>query len=961
MTYKSELKLFRISQELLHNFAHNALAYYRKKYWLLFGLLLALLFLALCFEAKAQKTNKIYLSGIDAVNTKDWDFFCTAGTKSGYWTKNQVPSCWEMQGFGSYDYGRNNPLGNRLKEEGFYKYEFVADDNWKNTRINLVFDGVMTDCEVKLNNKVVGEIHQGAFYQFKYPINSFLKIGKSNLLEVHVKKQSSNVSVNTAEREADYWVFGGIFRPVYLEINPEKHIERVAIDAKANGTFNADVFLSQPLSEGTVKVEIVDQNNKIVAELSAPIHKNESKIRVSGKLENPKLWSPEFPKLYTVQFSLLDNKENLLHQTLEKIGFRTVEVREQDGIYVNNVRIKFKGVNRHTFRADYGRASSKSFSIEDVNLIKDMNMNAVRMSHYPPEKHFLDACDSLGLFVLNELAGWQVPPYDSLIGKKLLREMIVHDVNHPSIVLWDNGNEGGWNTAYDADFKELDIQKREVLHPWAVFEKTNTAHYITYNYLSLDNFAQRKIFFPTEFLHGLYDGGHGAGLEDYWHQMYYNPLCAGGFLWSFADECLFRSDIKGLDCKGNQAPDGILGPYLEKEGSFYSIREIWSPIHFEKKYISPEFNGVFNIENRYHFTNLNQCQLSYEWLQIKNLDSEPTINTIDRGKIETGNFSPDQKGSITVNQNDNWMEADILSITAIDPYGRLIHTWTWPVKSADKFYFTKKPKSLSNLKPIVTETEGNIILKVNEVSIEINKLNGTLAKVSNKNGAVPLKNGPFLCNNQPKLIKISHEQTKNGHAVYAQYESDAMEVKWEMQNNGLVNLEVAYHLTEKNASFTGISFNYAEENIKNISYIGNGPYRVWKNRMAGPTFGFWEKPYNNTITVYRVESYPEFKGYYSDFYWAKFESNLDESFAVFSKSDDLFLRIFTPEDGEDPAKTAVKHPKGDISFLKGIPAIGTKFTGPEVLGPQSQTYSYVPKRVENGKINVSLTFDFAIE
>ena len=95
-----------------------------------------------------------------------------------------------------------------------------------------------------------------------------------------------------------------------------------------------------------------------------------------------------------------------------------MEVREQDGIYVNGVRIKFKGVNRHTFRPNYARASSKAFSIEDVNLIKDMNMNAVRMSHYPPEKHFLDVCDSLGLFVINELTGWQEPPYDSVVGRK---------------------------------------------------------------------------------------------------------------------------------------------------------------------------------------------------------------------------------------------------------------------------------------------------------------------------------------------------------------------------------------------------------------------------------------------------------------------------------------------------------------------------------------------------------------
>ncbi len=925
-----------------------------------FGLVLSVLFITASFVSYSQSTNIIYLSGKDAEHTKDWDFFCTAGAQSGRWTKIAVPSCWEMQGFGSYDYGRNNPFENRLNEEGTYKHHFLADLAWKDKQINLVFDGVMTDCEVKLNGKIVGETHQGAFYQFKYNISRFLKFGKSNLLEVHVKKHSANRSVNEAERSADYWVFGGIYRPVYLEINPQNHIERVAVDAKANGDFISDVYLSQTLTEGAVKVEILNVNHQVVADFSGLSDKNENKIRITGKLENPKLWSPEFPNLYTVQFSLFDNKNQLLHQTREKVGFRTIEIREQDGIYVNNVRIKFKGVNRHTFRPNHARASSKAFSIEDVNLIKDMNMNAVRMSHYPPEKHFLEVCDSLGLFVINELAGWQDPPYDSIVGRKLLKEMIEHDMNHPGIVLWSNGNEGGWNTTYDAYFKELDIQKRDVLHPWAVFEKINTAHYINYNYLSMDNFAQRKIFFPTEFLHGLYDGGHGAGLEDYWHQMYHNPLCAGGFLWSYADECLFRSDINGLDCQGNQASDGILGPYLEKEGSFYTIREIWSPIHFEKRYITSEFNGIFNVENRYHYTNLSQCKLSYEWVKVKTLSNDPQLVTMAKGSISTGEIAPNQRGSIKVDLIENWHEADILSITAHDPHGRLIHTWNWPVKQAAEFYKVYISKTIASNKITVRETESLIILSNGAVSIEINKADGTLSKAINNKGIVPIKDGPFLCNNQPKLTGIVHGESEDGYTVLARYEKNSMEVKWEMLNNGLVNLNVSYHLLANNASVTGISFNCEETEIQKVDYLGKGPYRVWKNRMAGPTFGLWEKEYNNTITGYRFEGYPEFKGYYANLYWAKFESDHKKDFSVFSKTNDLFLRLFTPEEGEDPAKTVVTHPKGDISFLLGIPAIGTKSKTPDALGPQSQAYSYAPKRVENGKLTIALTFDFNV-
>ena len=226
-----------------------------------------------------------------------------------------------MQGFGSYDYGRNNPFENRLNEEGLYKHVFVAENSWKNKQINLVFDGVMTDCEVKLNGRSVGETHQGAFYQFKYPIDKLVKFGSSNLLEIHVKKHSSNSSVNEAERSADFWVFGGIYRPVSLEINPKEHIKRVAIDAKGNGQFTADVYLSSSHPEGSVKVEIFGPDGKIKAEFSNSFNTNEGKVRLIGIMPNPNTWSPEFPTLYFVKFSLLNNKNVVVHQTEEKIGF----------------------------------------------------------------------------------------------------------------------------------------------------------------------------------------------------------------------------------------------------------------------------------------------------------------------------------------------------------------------------------------------------------------------------------------------------------------------------------------------------------------------------------------------------------------------------------------------------------------------------------------------------------------
>ncbi|MCH5687094.1 hypothetical protein LWM68_24175 [Niabella sp. W65] len=477
--------------------------------------------------------------------------------------------------------------------------------SWKGKNINIVFEGVMTDAEVKINGRLAGAKHQGAFYAFKYNISQLLNYGKENLLEVKVDKHSSNKSVNAAEREADYWIFGGIFRPVWLEILPQTYIDNISIDAKADGGFRTKATIHG--KQNKLNIKIFDKQGKLVAEKESAAD-NEREYTL--KIKEPALWSSEFPNLYKAVYTLSSGGK-AVHTVEKKFGFRTVEVKQRDGIYVNGVKMKFKGVNRHSFRPETGRTTSYQNSVEDVLLIKEMNMNAVRMSHYPPDAHFLDVCDSLGLYVIDELAGWH-GHYDTPTGSLRVKEMVEHDRNHPSIVIWANGNEGGSNPELDQLFGRYDLQNRVVIHPWQLHNGIETQHYRQYNY-GVGNFDNgREIVMPTEFLHGWFDGGHGAGLEDYWNKMWNNPLSAGGFLWDFADQGVVRKDKKdSLDTDKHRGADGIVGPHHEKEGSFFTIKEVWSPIFMERREIAAGFDGRFNIENRYHFTNANSC--TYTW------------------------------------------------------------------------------------------------------------------------------------------------------------------------------------------------------------------------------------------------------------------------------------------------------------------------------------------------------------
>ncbi len=910
------------------------------------------IFFFACLGAQvfAQKTEVQYLSGTSATNTVNWEFYCSDGMNSKKWTTIKVPSCWEQQGFGEYNYG-HVPFKERLKETGSYKHNFNVPKSWKSKQVNIVFEGVMTDARVKINGKLAGAIHQGAFYQFEYDITELLKFGKQNLLEVVVKKFSDNETVSYAERKADYWVFGGIFRPVYLEAKPKESIQRVAINAKADGSFEADVLISKFKKTDLIELAIQTLDGTTITSFESNAKTNKSTM--SGKLENPKLWNPESPFMYQAVFKL-KSANKTLHQHTERFAFRTVDVREHDGIYINNVKVKLKGVNRHTFHPDYGRTSSKKLSIAVVKLIKEMNMNAVRMSHYPPDKHFLDVCDSIGLFVLDELAGWNQPAYDDVVGLKLLTEMIARDVNHPCIILWDNGNESGWNNTLNDDFARLDIQKRELIHPWQNYGKFNTRHYINYNYLALDNYGKREIFLPTELLHGLYDGGHGAGLEDYWLRIWNHPLAAGAFLWVFADEGIARSDRNGeIDFDGNHAPDGILGPYMEKEASFYKIKEVWSPIFIEKRYITPKFNGIFNIENRYHYTNMDQCTFSIEWISY-NKKGESITSYKEKIKTE---LEPGQKGKLKVKLPTNWKNTHVIKISAKDKQGKVINNWSYPVQTAREVSNNTKTNR-KETKVKLTDNENEYQVEVGSLICKFEKKNGMLHSVSNKGINIPLTNGPLFVSREKKIKNISAIPQKDGSvSIITVYAKSADSVIWNIQKNGLLDLKIAYQ-PNKNAAYSGITFSFPEDNVSGIKWMGQGPYRVWKNRMQETNFGVWEKQHNLTVTGHSGFNYPEFKGYHADLYWAEIKGKNQPGFKVYTKSNDIFLRLLTPEQSDDGRTTTMKFPSGNISFLHAINAIGTKFKATSALGPQSSANFFSPNHFHGKKLRMHIIFDF---
>ena len=916
------------------------------------------------------ETERQYLSGHGCDDMVEWDFLCSDGRNSGKWTKIGVPACWELQGFGTYQYGmrfygKATPEG-IADETGKYKTEFTLPKEWQGRQILLVFEAAFTEIHVQINGRKAGNgTYQGGFTRHTIDVSDRVFFGtKKNRLEVEVLKESTNPQVNLAERRADYWNFGGIWRPVFVVSKPTQNIQRVAIDAKGDGRFMADVFLNRAVPGSSVVVDLVDAKGKKVATSpTIPISSDGAKVDFLAK--NIKAWNAEQPNLYTAVFTLKDQQGKTLHVERQKFGFRTIEYRHQyagdkeDGVFINGQKVIFKGANRHSFRPETGRTLSKQKNIEDVLLIKSMNMNAVRLSHYPADPEFLDACDSLGLYVECEQPGWHWA-HETIVGSQIVEEMVTRDVNHPSIIFWSNGNEGGFNYELEPVFAKFDPQQRVVLYPWANRNGFETKHYRSWGETA-EYMRQKEIFMPTEFLHGLYDGGHGAGLADYWKLMMSNPRCAGGFLWDLMDQAVMRTDMNGiLDPVGNFGSDGIVGPHMEKEGSFYTIKEVWSPIQLEVR------GERLEVRNAYNFTNLKDCKLSYKYLQLPKY-GQTGSKTISQGTIPMPDVQPFHSATIDRPKGIG----DMLQITAYSPQGEEVFTWNF--KTSETEVFTSMDKSCST-----SETDALLTVKTTDRIYTFSKENGLLQQVSVGGKVIPFGNGPrfvaakrsdrsqdgFYNHDDKEAFKKKTEYTeyadqgafagfefKDG-VLTANYRHGSLnQVRYSFQADGGVLIDIDYTFNGV-VDLLGVAFDYPEQNVKSKRWVGKGPYRVWQNRMEGPQFGYWQNDYNDPIPGETWE-YPEFKGYFAGVDWMQIETSEGKIgiSPLTSHLSPLYVGVYTPRDGRDHILYTL--PETGIAILKAIPAVRNKVNTTDLNGPSAQPYWSQGK----GNINTIIRFD----
>ncbi|WP_062106266.1 glycoside hydrolase family 2 TIM barrel-domain containing protein [Bacillus niameyensis] len=622
---------------------------------------------------------------------------------SSSWDEIMVPAHWQLQG---YDYPQYTNVVYPWVEKddikppfaptnynpvGQYIQKFVVPESWEGLPVYISFQGVESAFYVWLNGELVG-YSEDTFTPAEFDLTPYLKTGENKLaVEVYRWCDASWLE------DQDFWRMSGIFRDVYLFSTPKFHIQDFFVNTELNEQYeDAELNIKATIGNyfegknGKITFEAMlydhEKNPVLLDPVTAAVdlsEKDEIDINLSTHINSPLKWSAEQPNLYTLVLSLKDENGNLIETESCKVGFRKFEIK--DGLMkINGERIVFKGVNRHEFTADKGRAIDYEDMVHDVQLMKKYNINAVRTSHYPNHPYFYELCDEYGLYVIDETnlethGTWrygQKELEDTLPGSKpewtenvldRCNSMFQRDKNHPSIVMWSLGNEsfGGDNfLKMHQFFKENDpsrlVHYEGVFHyrPSEAASDIESTMYKSpkmieeYALKAMESSEQAKPYIICEYMHAM--GNSCGNLFQYTEMFDKYPILQGAFIWDWKDQALRTKTADGIEYlayggdfgesphDGNFSGDGVIFADGTVSPKLYEVKKCYQNIEFEEADLA---NGQLKIVNKHLFTNLDEYELRWEVMAtgevIKTGSSEVSLKP-SKSKLVQLDFAIDE-------------------------------------------------------------------------------------------------------------------------------------------------------------------------------------------------------------------------------------------------------------------------------------------------------------------------------
>jgi beta-galactosidase len=523
------------------------------------------------------------------------DDFFKPGKDRSQWASINVPSNWQMEGFG-YPMFRNIGLPHphrpplvpkQFNPTASYYRTFVLPDGWKERQVFLHFEGVHSASYVWVNGQEAG-YNQGGMEPAEYDITPFLKMGE-NSLSVRVLRYSDGSYLE----DQDTWRLSGIYRDVYLMSTPAEHIRDFYVTTDLDESYKDATLVveawvknySQKKSASSeVRLTLFDPQGNEVPEGTAVVPAGRLKLgeemalQHSMKISHPELWSAEYPTLYTLTMELLAGNE-ILEVLSTRVGFREVEVIDQ-AICINGVAIKFNGVNSHMLHPETGHTMDVETMRKDLHLMKQFNINCVRTSHYPPNVEYLDLADELGIYVVDE-TGDEAHAYTEISYQPewreqyldRMRKMVYRDRNHASVVIWSAGNESGPGDnicALIAGGKKIDPsrpawmyggnQDRDPLTNPIRCEDVVGPRYLQ-PFILEQRFGKSddpRPSFMDEYIAAT--GNSLGGLDEYWELIYKYRRLTGGAIWDWISPGISMPVVSTPDA----SPAGIKCVFMNK-------------------------------------------------------------------------------------------------------------------------------------------------------------------------------------------------------------------------------------------------------------------------------------------------------------------------------------------------------------------------------------------------------------
>ncbi len=867
------------------------------------------------------------------------------------WTDFPVPGNWEVHGYGypiyldeKYPFETQWPdVSEEYNPVGSYRRQFDIPEEWMEREIILHFGAVKSALYVWVNGKRVG-FSQGSKTPAEFNVTDYVQAGE-NTLAIQIYRWSDASYIESQ----DMLRLSGIEREVYLYAVPQVHIKDVFsrveyMEAGEDWNWKVDATLERDrgqLLDGQLRLKLLDEEQQLVLEQSKIIKATIQEAKASVQFMIPNLlaqygvkkWSAEQPNLYTLLLIHEDMDGQQREVVSKRVGFRVVKIKNGQ-LLVNGQAIYIRGVDRHETHPHTGHVIDRELMLQDIRLMKQHNINAVRSAHYPNHPDWYALCDEYGLYVIDE-ANIESHPLanseETQIGNEMswqpahldrTKRMFHRDKNHPSIIIWSLGNEAGHGKVFASTYQWL--KKNDGTRPvqYEPAEKEDYTDIYCPMYPPVERLVEYAKTDPQrpaimiEYCHAM--GNSVGNLQDYWDQIEKYPSLQGGFIWDWVDQSLEYTDEDGikylayghdyhpdLPTDGNFLNNGLVDPYRNPHPHLYEVKKVYEPVKFSAVDVA---TGQFKLHNKRFFETTSDLQIKW--------DIRAGGKVVMEGSIDLNAVAPQQEQSFTI----DWSELKIvpyqeyiLKLSAVqavdDPMLPLGHEVAW-----EQFQVT-------NYEPVVIERidkqqsldisaqDGAFTVAGSDFHIKISVKEGEILEYVYKgetmltagprpnfwrpptdndlgNGMhewasiwqeVSTRSGLYLVN-KPEPIAGGQVQWLVDHQLSSKVQAEYT-TTYTISPRGVLNVEHAFKpnsLELPKMPRWGMKWELPGDFV-NMSWYGRGPHETYWDRKTSGEVGIWKGSVWDQLHRY---SRPQESGNKSDVRWMRLSTRSGAAWTV---------------------------------------------------------------------------------